>query len=66
MLRTFGARGISINKEVAKNDIRLRASRFEGMSIAVSLTVSSKRKRLIYVAENRVSFHRKHLVLKDV
>lgn len=47
MLRTFGALGISIKREVAKNEIRLRASKFEGMSSVVSLTVRSKRNRLI-------------------
>lgn len=45
---TLGASGISVNREVAKNDMRLRASKFAGMSIAVSLTVSSKWKRLIW------------------
>lgn len=47
IFRTLGALGISINREVAKNDIRLLASKFAGMSIAASLTVSSKWKRLI-------------------
>lgn len=46
ILRTFGALGIFINREVAKNDIRLLASRFDGIYIAVSSTVSNKRKRL--------------------
>ena len=39
---TSGALGISIKREVAKNEMRLRASKFAGMSIAVSLTVSNK------------------------
>lgn len=47
ILCTFGASGISVNREVAKNDMRLRASKFEGTSIAVSFTVSNKWKRLI-------------------
>lgn len=51
MLRTFGALGISMNREVAKNEMRLRASKFAGMSIAESLTVSNKRKRLIYTKQ---------------
>lgn len=42
IFRTFGALGISMKREVAKNDIRLRASKFAGMSVAVSSTVSSK------------------------
>lgn len=42
ILRTFGALGMSIKREVAKNDIRLLASRFDGIYIAVSLTVSNK------------------------
>lgn len=45
--RTLGALGISVNSEVAKKEMRLLASRFAGMSIALSLTVSNKRKRLI-------------------
>lgn len=47
MLRTFGALGIFMNREVEKNDMRLLASKFAGISIAVSFTVSNKRKRLI-------------------
>jgi hypothetical protein len=39
---TLGALGISIKREVAKNEVRLRASKFAGMSIAVSLTESNK------------------------
>lgn len=42
IFRTLGALGISMKREVAKNDIRLRASKFAGMSVAVSSTVSSK------------------------
>lgn len=42
MLRTFGASGIAINKELAKKDIRLLASRLDGTSIADSFTVSNK------------------------
>lgn len=45
ILRTLGALGISMKREVAKNDIRLRASMFAGTSNALSLMVSSKRKR---------------------
>jgi hypothetical protein len=41
-LYTFGASGIFVNKEVAKNDMRRRASKFTGMSIVVSLTVTNK------------------------
>lgn len=47
ILRTFGALGMFIKREVAKNEIRLRASKFEGIYIALSLTVSNKWKRLI-------------------
>lgn len=47
IFRTLGALGISMKSEVAKNDIRLRASKFTGMSVAVSSTVSNKWKRLI-------------------
>lgn len=61
MLRTFGARGISMNREVAKNDIRLLASRFEGISMAASLIVSSKRNLLIYAIKICISFSSKHL-----
>jgi hypothetical protein len=42
IFRTLGALGISIKREVAKKEIRLRASKFAGISIAVSLTVSNK------------------------
>lgn len=42
IFRTFGAVGISIKREVAKNEIRLRASRLEGIYIALSLTESNK------------------------
>lgn len=42
MFRTFGAFGISIKREFAKNDIRLLASRFVGTSIADSFTVSRR------------------------
>lgn len=62
ILCTFGASGISVNREVAKNDMRLRASKFAGMSIAVSLMVSNKWKRLIchehadYISITRVEF----------
>lgn len=47
MFRTLGALGMPINNDVAKNEIRLRASKFAGMSIALSLTESNRRKRLI-------------------
>jgi hypothetical protein len=42
IFRTLGAFGISINREFAKNDIRLLASRFVGTSIADSFTVSRR------------------------
>lgn len=48
ILRTGGARGISMNKEFVKNDILRRASRLVGTSMADSLTVKSKYRRLIY------------------
>lgn len=48
ILRTFGALGISMKREVEKNEIRLRASRLEGTSRALSLTVRSNWKRLIW------------------
>lgn len=41
MFRTLGAGGISINNELEKKLIRLRASKFDGTSMADSLTVSS-------------------------
>lgn len=44
---TFGARGISMNKEFVKNEILLRASRFVGTSMADSFTVSRRYRRLI-------------------
>lgn len=47
ILRTFGALGMVMNREVAKNDMRLRASKLVGMSKTVSLAVSNKRRRLI-------------------
>lgn len=47
MLRTFGADGMFINKELEKNDIRLLASRLDGTSIADSFTVRSKNNLLI-------------------
>ena len=47
ILRTCGAVGMFMNREVEKNDMRLRASKLVGTSIALSLTVSSKRRRLI-------------------
>lgn len=55
MFRTSGALGISINREVEKNDRRLLASKFTGRSIAVSLTVSNKRKRLICLRKQFLS-----------
>lgn len=42
ILRTRGARGISINKELVKNEILLRASRFVGTSMADSFTVKRR------------------------
>lgn len=47
ILRTLGADGISINNEFEKNDIRLRASKLDGTSMADSFTVSSKYNLLI-------------------
>lgn len=47
IFRTLGAAGIFIKREVAKKEMRLRASKFAGTSIALSFTVSSKRKRSI-------------------
>lgn len=41
ILRTPGARGISMNNEFVKNAILLRASRFVGTSSADSFTVNS-------------------------
>lgn len=48
MLRTFGARGMSINSEFEKKEIRLLASKLEGTSMADSFVVSSKWSRLIF------------------
>lgn len=48
MFRTFGALGMFINREVAKKEIRLRASKLVGIPSALSSTVSSKRNRLTY------------------
>lgn len=42
MLRTLGALGIVINKELAKKVMRRRASKFIGTLIADSFTVKSK------------------------
>ena len=42
ILRTRGARGISMNNEFVKNAILLRASRFVGTSRADSFTVKSR------------------------
>lgn len=42
MLRTFGALGMIINKELAKKVMRRRASKFIGTLIADSFTVKSK------------------------
>jgi len=47
MLRTFGALGIAINKELAKKVIRLLASRLDGTSIADSFTVNNRQSLLI-------------------
>lgn len=47
MLRTLGAAGISINNEFEKKEIRLLASKLDGTSIADSLVVSNKKRRLI-------------------
>jgi len=48
MLRTFGAIGMSINKEFEKKEIRLLASKLDGTSMADSFVVSNKWSRLIY------------------
>ena len=40
MLMTLGALGIPINNEFAKNVRRLRASMFEGTTLAKSLSVN--------------------------
>ena len=50
MSHTGGALGIPINKEFVKNAMRLRASKFDGTSMADSLTVSSKYSLLIWKA----------------
>ena len=42
ILRTRGARGMSMNNEFVKNAILLRASRFVGTSKADSFTVNSR------------------------
>lgn len=42
ILRTRGARGMSMNNEFVKNAILLRASRFVGTSRADSFTVNSR------------------------
>lgn len=47
ILRTLGANGMSINKELEKKEMRLLASRFDGTSIADSFTVSNKYNLLI-------------------
>jgi hypothetical protein len=47
ILRTLGARGMSMNREFVKNAILRRASRFVGTSIADSFTVNRRCKRLI-------------------
>lgn len=66
MLRTLGADGISINNEFVKNVILLRASRFKGTSLADSLTVRSRWRRLILkVKAQKIKhiFGRVHLLL---
>jgi hypothetical protein len=42
ILRTLGAKGICINKEFEKNEIRLLASKLDGTSMADSFVVRSK------------------------
>lgn len=42
ILRTRGARGISMNNELVKNETLLCTSLFVGTSAAVSLTVKSR------------------------
>lgn len=42
ILRTLGATGMSMNREVAKKEMRCRASKLVGISIAFSLVVSNK------------------------
>jgi hypothetical protein len=59
ILRTGGGLGISMNKELVKNVIRLCASRSEGTSIADSFVLRSKRRRLIYNKINIKEFNRK-------
>jgi len=58
MLRTFGAKGMSINNEFEKKDIRLLASKLDGTSMADSFVVSSKKSRLIYPKKG------KHVITK--
>lgn len=57
ILRTFGASGISMKSEVAKKEMRRRASKFSGMSIALSLTVNNNRKRWICQNQHILSAH---------
>jgi hypothetical protein len=47
ILRTLGARGMSMNRELVKKAILRRASRFVGTSIADSFTVKRRCRRLI-------------------
>ena len=61
IMRTLGASGISMKSEVAKKDMRRRASKFSGMSIALSLTVNNNRNRWICQEQIRkisIFFHR--------
>lgn len=52
IFRTLGAAGIFIKREVAKKERRLLASKFAGISIALSFTVSSNRNRSICSIQN--------------
>lgn len=55
ILRTLGAAGMSMNKELEKKEMRLLASKFEGTSIADSLTVSNKYNLLIWEGKMKMS-----------
>lgn len=42
IFRTLGAGGMSINNELEKKEIRLRASKLDGTSIADSFSLSNR------------------------
>jgi hypothetical protein len=42
ILRTLGAAGISINRDVAKNEMRRLASKFDGISATCSFVLSKR------------------------